>query len=472
MKHQTGRNVLERVKRVHLVGIGGIGMSGIAELLTNLEYDVSGSDLRRSPITEHLRARGIRVATGHDAAHVGDAELVVVSSAVPAENPELVEAKRRSIRVVPRGMMLAELAGLKRGIAVVGSHGKTTTTAMIALVLADVGLDPTAIIGGRLSAFGSNARLGNGRFMVVEADESDHSFLHLSPEIAVLTNLDDEHLEAYGGMDDLERAFGEFTKRVAERGCVVGCSDDPRIRRVVSTLNRPVLTYGADDRAAAVRAHQTALGSTGSRCRVTITAGGQASDDVELQLGVPGRHNVLNALAAVAVSVQLGVSLPATAAALSRFTGVDRRFQVHGEVAGVLVVDDYGHHPTEITAVLETVRLRAPRRVLVVFQPHRYTRTLRLLDRFGEALATADELILTEIYPASEAPIPGATAKAIAEAVRRVSAIPILVVKSLDQAASIAAARARPGDAIVMLGAGSIDEVAPKVVEALGEQVS
>lgn len=472
MKHQTGQNTLERVKRVHLVGIGGIGMSGIAELLANLGCDVSGSDLQSSPTTERLRALGICVAIGHDAEHVGDAELIVVSSAVPTENPELIEAKRRSIRVVSRGAMLAELVRLKRGIAVVGSHGKTTTTAMIALVLADVGLDPTAVIGGRLSAFGSSARLGNGRFIVVEADESDRSFLHLWPEVAVLTNLDDEHLEAYGGIDDLERAFGEFAKRVAERGCVIGCSDDSRIRRVVSTLDRPALTYGTADRAATVCAHQIELGPTGSRCRVTIAVGDQASDEVELQLGVPGRHNVLNALAAVAVSVQLGVSLPATATALSRFTGADRRFQVHGEVAGVLVVDDYGHHPTEITAVLETVQLRVPQRVLVVFQPHRYTRTLRLLDRFGESLATADELILTDVYPASEAPIPGATAEAIAEAVRRVSAIPIRVVKSLDQVASIAAARARPGDAIVMLGAGSIDEVAPKVVEALGGQAS
>ena len=458
--------MLERVERVHMVGIGGIGMSGIAELLANLGYQVTGSDLASSATTERLSALGVQVAEGHDAGHVGNADIVVVSSAVPGDNPEIVEATRRAIPVVGRGAMLAELTGLRSGIAVVGSHGKTTTTAMIALVLNDAGLDPTAVIGGRLSAFGSNARLGHGRFMVVEADESDRSFLHLSPEIAVLTNIDDEHLEAYAGIEDLERAFTEFAGRIPDDGRVIACADDRRLRHLVDHIDRPILTYGIDEPAADIRAENLTLGPDGSRCEVILTTD-TAGEGFWLRLGVPGRHNVLNALAAVAVGAHLGVPTSSTGPALSRFTGVDRRFQVHGEVDGVVVVDDYGHHPTEIAAVLETARLRAGRRLIVVFQPHRYTRTLRLLDRFGPALAAADELILTPVYPASEPPIPGATSHAIADAVRRVSSIPVQVVDSLDEVARIAASRAHPGDVIVTLGAGSISRIAPQIVTAL-----
>lgn len=449
-----------------MVGIGGVGMSGIAELLVTLGYDVSGSDMSESMAMDRLRAVGAHVMVGHDARHVGRPDVVVVSSAVPGDNPELAEAARLAIPVVSRGAMLAELAGLKRAIAVVGSHGKTTTTSMVAVVLEACGVDPTAIIGGRVSAFGSNARLGRGPFIVVEADESDRSFLHLSPEIAVLTNIDDEHLEAYAGMDDLEQAFAAFASRVPPHGCLVACADDERLRRLTRAATRPVLTYGIDEPSASVRAYDVTLRATGSRCCVSVTTD-DAREELVLDLRIPGRHNVLNALAAVAVGMQVGADPSVMRDALARFAGADRRFEVHGEVDGIRVVDDYGHHPTEIAAVLETARLGNPGRVIVVFQPHRYTRTQRLLDRFGPALALADALILTDVYAAGEAPLPGATAAAIAASVAATSPIPIRRVASLDEAVATVVSVARRGDVIVTLGAGSIGRIAPRIVESL-----
>lgn len=449
-----------------MVGIGGVGMSGIAELLVTLGYDVSGSDMSESMAMDRLRAVGAHVTVGHDARHVGRPDVVVVSSAVPGDNPELAEAARLAIPVVSRGAMLAELAGLKRAIAVVGSHGKTTTTSMVTVVLEACGVDPTAIIGGRVSAFGSNARLGRGPFIVVEADESDRSFLHLSPEIAVLTNIDDEHLEAYAGMDGLEQAFAAFASRVPPHGCLVACADDERLRRLTRASTRPVLTYGIDEPSASVRAYDVTLRATGSRCCVSVTTD-DAREELVLDLRIPGRHNVLNALAAVAVGMQVGADPSVMRDALARFAGADRRFEVHGEVDGIRVVDDYGHHPTEIAAVLETARLGNPGRVIVVFQPHRYTRTQRLLDRFGPALALADALILTDVYAAGEAPLPGATAAAIAASVAATSPIPIRRVASLDEAVATVVSVARRGDVIVTLGAGSIGRIAPRIVESL-----
>ncbi len=458
-----------------MVGIGGVGMSGIAEVLVTLGYDVSGSDMTESPALDRLRAVGAHVMVGHDAGHVmvgHDADhverpdMVVVSAAVPGDNPEVTEAARLAIPIVSRGAMLAELTGRRRAIAVVGSHGKTTTTSMVAIVLEACGVDPTAIIGGRVSAFGSNARLGRGPFIVVEADESDRSFLRLSPEIAVLTNIDDEHLDAYAGMADLEQAFAAFASRVPPHGCLVACADDERLRRLTRDATRPVLTYAIDEPTASVRAHDVALGATGSRCRVTVTTD-NAPDDFELDLRIPGRHNVLNALAAVAVGTQIGVAPLVMSDALAGFAGADRRFEVRGEVDGIRVIDDYGHHPTEITAVLETARLGAPRRVVVVFQPHRYTRTHRLLDRFGPALALADMLILTDVFAAGEAPLPGATAEAIAAEVAATSPMPIRRVASLDEAVETVMSVARRGDVIVTLGAGSVGRIAPRIVELL-----
>ena len=442
-------------------------MSGIAELLVNLGHDVSGSDLSVSPITRRLQALGVRFSEGHDPDNVSGADVVVVSTAVPPENPERVAATTQGIPIVARGTMLAELASLKRAVAVVGSHGKTTTTAMVTVALAAGGLDPTAVIGGRLSVFGSNARLGQGELMVVEADESDRSFLQLSPEIAVLTNIDDEHLEAYDGIDDLEASFLAFAGRVPRHGWLVACADDPRVRRVVCQVSGQVVTYGLAEPSADVSAADVVLGPSGSRFRVVV-AGDDASDvSTEVVLDVPGRHNVQNVLAAFAVALKLAVPHDVVAKALVGFTGADRRLQVHGDVDGVVVIDDYAHHPTEIAAVIATARIRKPYRLRVVFQPHRYTRTLRLRDRFAAVLAASDELVLTPVYAASEPPIPGATSEALAEAVARVSAVPTRLAASLDEAVEMVTRDVRPGDLIVTLGAGSIAAVPSRIVDVL-----
>ena len=442
-------------------------MSGIAELLINLGYEVTGSDLSLSPITSRLQSLGASCSEGHHARHVADAELVVVSTAVPMDNPERVAAAELGIPIVSRGAMLAELTSLKRTVAVVGSHGKTTTTAMVAVVLEAAGLDPTAVIGGRLRTFGSSARLGRSEFMVVEGDESDRSFLELEPEIAVLTNIDDEHLEAYDGMADLEAAFLEFAQRTAKRGCVVACADDPRLRRVVSQVEGRVVTYGIGDALAHVRASDIQLEPTRSRFRARVSGDRLDPDVVDVSVASPGRHNVENALAAVAVGTELRVPRDTLALALAGFSGADRRFQVCGEVDGVVVIDDYAHHPTEIAAVLATARLRTPGRLRVVFQPHRYSRTLRLLERFGKALAASDELFLTEVYAASEDPIPGATAEAVAQAVARFGPVPVRRVATLDEVVGAVTLDAQPGDVVVTLGAGSIGTVPSRIVDAL-----
>ena len=453
-----------------MVGIGGVGMSAIAEILLERGCDVSGSDAAGSAAVERLRAAGATVFVGHAARQVGPADLLVVSSAVPADNPELVEAARRAIPVVGRGAMLAELAASRRTVAVAGSHGKTTTTAMIALALEAAGLDPTAVVGGRVRPFGGNARVGHGPFTVVEADESDRSFLHLSPEIAVITSVDDEHLDAYGGMPELEAAFTAFAERVPPGGCVVACADDARLRRLLRAAPVPLLAYGIDH-PAAVRARGVDLAAGGSRCRVTVH-GSPARDEVELTLGVPGRHNLQNALAAMTVAVRLGLPLAPVAAALARFEGAERRFERHGEAGGVQVVDDYGHHPTEVAAAIETARLGAPGRVIVVFQPHRYTRTVRLRDRFGPALALADAVILTAVYAAGEHPISGASSRSIAAAVEAASPVPVLCVETLDAAVDAAVATARPGDVVLTLGAGTVGTLAPRIVRSLEGRAS
>jgi len=468
--------VLGRTQRVHFVGIGGIGMSGIAELLSNLGYAVSGSDLRASEATDRLRGLGVRVAEGHDAAHVGDAEVVVYSSAVRPDNPEIADARRRRIPVIPRAEMLAELMRLRSGIAVAGAHGKTTTTSMVALVLERAGLDPTAVIGGKLSAFGSNARLGRGEYMVVEADESDRSFLRLTPTIAVVTNIDEEHLEAYRDFDDLCQSFLDFVNKVPFYGAVVACLDDPHVRSLVPRMTRRVITYGLD--AADADVVGTAVMQAGDTwaCRVVPGAGlkdavGLRAQPVSplctLRLSVPGRHNLLNALAAVAVGLELGIDAGTVSGALAGFRGADRRFQRLGEAAGVLVIDDYGHHPTEIRAVLDAARAALGRRLIVAFQPHRFSRTARLMDRFGPALAGADELVLTDIYAAGEDPIPGVTVEALAEAITVPLAGRVHLARTIDEVVGAVLLLAQPGDAVITLGAGSIGSVGPRVLEAL-----
>jgi UDP-N-acetylmuramate--alanine ligase len=455
--------MLGRTRRIHFVGIGGIGMSGIAELLTNLGYVVSGSDAKRSPVTARLERLGVRLEEGHDARHVGNADVVVVSAAIAASNPEVAEARRRGIPVIPRAEMLAELMRLRYGIAIAGAHGKTTTTSMIALVLERAGLDPTAVIGGRLSAFGSNARLGRGDYMVAEADESDRSFLKLSPSIAVVTNVDREHMEAYGSVENLGQAFVEFANKVPFYGAVVACADDPMLAALLPRITRRLITYGVETRAD-VMARDLALSDFGATCRV--------GDLGSLTLKVPGRHNVQNALAAVAVGQELGVGFPQIAAALAGFGGAERRFQRLGEAGGVLVVDDYGHHPTEIAAVVAAARAGVGRRLILVFQPHRYSRTRDLMGEFGPALAGADDIVLTDIYPAGEAPLSGVTLEALAGHVRKAGRAPVHLVPDLADIPAFVAGRARPGDLVITLGAGSIGAVGPKILDALEARVA
>jgi UDP-N-acetylmuramate--alanine ligase len=457
--------MLGRTRRVHFVGIGGIGMSGIAELLANLGYQVSGSDAKRSDVTARLERLGVRVDEGHDAEHVGEADVVVVSSAVDVANPEIAEARRRAIPVIPRAEMLAELMRLKFGIAVAGAHGKTTTTSMIALVLEQAGLDPTAVIGGRLSAFGSNARLGRGEYMVAEADESDRSFLKLSPSIAVVTNLDREHMEAYGSVENLEQAFVDFANKVPFYGAVVACADDPMLASLLPRITRRLITYGLGSSGDVV-ARDVTLGAFAASCSVTK---GGSTELGTLTLKVPGRHNVQNALAAVAVGLELEVPFANIAAALAEFGGAERRFQRLGEARGVMVVDDYGHHPTEISAVIAAARAGINRRVVVVFQPHRYSRTRDLMDEFGPALRGADEIILTDIYPASEPPLPGITLEAFADQVRRATRSPVHTVPALGDLPEFVARHTRSGDLVITLGAGSVGAVGPKILAELGK---
>ena len=459
--------MLGRTRRIHFVGIGGIGMSGIAELLANLGYEVSGSDAKLSEITERLARLGVRIARGHEAGNLGNADVVVVSSAIAAGNPEVAEARRRGIPVVPRAEMLAELMRLRYGIAIAGAHGKTTTTSMVALVLERAGLDPTAVIGGRLSAFGSNARLGQGDYMVVEADESDRTFLKLSPAIAVLTNIDREHMESYGSWDALQQAFADFANKVPFYGTVVACVDDRAIRELLPNITRRVITYGFEGSRASVEGHDMRLEAFGSECRVRLaSSAGKAADAGPLHLRVPGRHNLLNALGAVAVGLEVGVPFGKIASALESFRGAERRFQLRGEERGVMVVDDYGHHPTEIAAVIAAARAGLDRRVVVVFQPHRYTRTRDLLKEFSTALGAADEIVLTDIYAAGEPAIAGVTIEALDAAVRRTGR-PVTLVKALDEVPSAVASLARANDLVITLGAGSIGTVPDRILEAL-----
>jgi UDP-N-acetylmuramate--alanine ligase len=459
--------VLGRTRRIHFVGIGGIGMSGIAELLANLGYEVSGSDAKKSNVTERLESLGVRVGVGHDAAHLGSSDVVVVSSAITADNPEVREAQHRHVPVIPRAEMLAELMRLRYGIAIAGAHGKTTTTSMVALMLERAGLDPTAVIGGRLSAFGSNARLGRGDYMVAEADESDRSFLKLSPAIAVITNIDREHMESYGTWQNLQQAFVDFANKVPFYGAVVACADDPPVRELMPRFTRRVITY-ALDRDADVSGSDMQLLPFGSRTRVLLRQpDGSTQDAGVMQLKVPGRHNVLNALAAIAVGIEVAIPFGRITGALEAFRGAERRFETRGEAAGVLVVDDYGHHPTEIAAVIAAARAGIDRRIVVVFQPHRYSRTEQLLDDFGPALAGADAIVLTDIYAAGEKPLPGITAQALADAVRRSVRVPVELVPALDDVPAAVASMTRSGDLVLTLGAGSIGTIGDRILDAI-----
>ena len=463
--------MLGRTRHIHFVGVGGSGMSGIAEVLANLEYVVSGSDEKASATTERLASLGVSVSIGHAASNLGRADVVVTSTAVRATNPEVVEAHRRGVPVIPRAEMLAELMRMRYAVAVAGAHGKTTTTSMIALALERAGLDPTAVIGGRLRAFGSNARLGKSQLMVAEADESDRSFLKLFPTLAVITNIDYEHLENYGSFDDLQQAFVDFANKVPFYGAVVCCADDAHLSAALGRMTRRVTTYGLSAHAD-ITATDVEVGPMSVRA-VVHRRTRQVDDPAEtltplgtLELHVPGRHNLLNALAAVAVGVELDVPFERMAAGLREFRGAERRFDVRGEPRGILVVDDYGHHPTEIAAVLAAAR-QLNRRIVVAFQPHRFSRTQALFDAFGPSFDGAAHVVLTDIYAASEEPLAGVTTESLAARMRQQLSVPVDVVPALKDVAPALARLAQPGDVVITLGAGSIAHVADQLVSVL-----
>ena len=458
--------MFRRIQHVHFVGIGGIGMSGIAEVLLNLGYKVSGSDLKASTITHRLAGLGAMTFEGHRTQNIAGAEVVVTSSAIAKDNPEVSEARRLHIPVIQRAEMLAELMRLKYGIAIAGMHGKTTTTSMVAAVLAAGGLDPTVVVGGRVDAMGSNARLGKSHYLVAEADESDRSFLKLSPILSVVTNVDREHMDCYRDMDDVEQTFIEFMDRVPFYGMLVVCNDDQRVRKLIPRVQRRVTTYGMRDDSDFRITNGSRERREASGCLSLFSVFYRARDLGEFRLHVPGVHNVLNATAAIAVGIGLDIPADQIRAALESFRGVDRRFQLKGQAGGVSVIDDYGHHPTEIRATLAAARQCGYKRVHVVFQPHRYTRTQALMDEFTGAFGEADTLFLVDIYPASEAPIPGITAQALAQKIGA-NGHAVTYVSSFPEAAAAVASAAQPGDMVLTLGAGNVSQLGPQILEQL-----
>ena len=447
-------------QHAHFIGIGGIGMSGIAEILLNLGMKVSGSDLRRGPVTDRLASLGATLYEGHNAANIAGATVVVTSSAVSAANPEVLEAHARKIPVIQRAEMLAELMRLKYGIAIAGMHGKTTTTSMVASVLAAGGLDPTVVVGGRVDALGSNARLGTTQYLVAEADESDRSFLKLSPILAVVTNLDREHMDCYHDMADVERAFLDFMDKVPFYGAVTACIDNPLLKGILPRARRRVFTYGVAAEADFRLEFLEAVEGRFARFLVNTAQGPLGP----FELHVPGRHNVLNATAAVAIARQLEIPADKIAEGLGHFRGVDRRFQLRGTARGVTVVDDYGHHPTEIRATLAAARECGHRQIHVVFQPHRFSRTLDLMDRFSDAFVDADSVVVLPIYAASEEPIPGVTAERLAE---KIQGPAVQFAADFSSAVSAVVAQAHEGDLIMTLGAGNVSQLAPQILAAL-----
>ena len=461
--------MLKPGQHIHFVGIGGIGMSGIAELMSNFGYDVSGSDLKSSSITDRLKSLGVKFNEGHRADHITDADLIVVSSAVPVDNTEWTTAIQAGIPTMSRGDMLAEITHLKRSVAVVGSHGKTTTTAMIALVLEAAGFDPTALIGGVLSTFGSNARLGHGPLIVVEADESDRSFLRLSPEIGVLTNIDEEHLDAYDNMSELEDSFVEFSNRVSSNGCVVACLDDLRLNHLLSRISGKCITYGISNPSSHIYGTEVVLGPNSSHCHVQIAAG-SSKMEVDLHLSVPGRHNVQNALAAFSVGIQLAISPENISKALKSFVGVNRRFQVHDEIAGVVVIDDYGHHPVEIAAVLETAKHICEGKVVAVVQPHRYSRLKSLFKEFCGCFRDADVVVVADVHPAGEEPIKDINRETLVAGIVDEGHAKVYSLPSPDALPEMVLELCVAGDTVVFLGAGNVTRWANDLPQMLRER--
>jgi UDP-N-acetylmuramate--alanine ligase len=452
-----------RPQHLHFTGIGGIGMSGIAEVLLNLGYQISGSDVKLSPITERLAAMGARVFEGHAASNIDGARALVVSSAVDEQNPEVQEARRISIPVIPRGELLAELMRLKYGIAVAGSHGKTTTTSMTATILNYAGLDPTVVVGGRVGTMGgSNARVGHSDFLVVESDESDGSFLKLAPIIAVVTNVDREHLDHYADLDAIRAAFLEFVNKVPFYGAVIVCLDDGNVQGLLPEIRRRTITYGTTAQAD-IEASDITCGPFSSGFRLRH----RNADLGRFELHIPGRHNVLNAMAAIAVAMELEVKPETIREALATFNGVDRRFQLRGQERGISVVDDYGHHPTEIRATLDGARACGFRRIHVLFQPHRYSRTFHLMDEFARSFHQADSVFVMDIYAASEKPIAGVTAESLVERIRQFGHRGVEYVGTLDRGVDALVGVAGEGDLVLTLGAGSVYQAGERVLERL-----
>jgi UDP-N-acetylmuramate--alanine ligase len=447
-------------QHAHFIGIGGIGMSGIAEILLNMRFQVSGSDLRRGPATDRLAQLGATIYEGHEGKNVAGATVVVTSSAVSPNNPEVVEAQARKIPVIQRAEMLAELMRLKYGIAIAGMHGKTTTTSMVASVLAAGGLDPTVVVGGRVDALGSNAKMGTTQYLVAEADESDRSFLKLPPILAVVTNLDREHMDCYRDMADVEHAFLAFMDKVPFYGAVTACIDNAALAAILPRVHRRVFTYGMTEDADYRLEFLDAKPGCFSHFQVHVPGGVLGP----FELHVPGRHNTLNATAAVAIAHQLEVKPERIAAGLMSFRGVDRRFQIRGEARGVTVVDDYGHHPTEIRATLAAARECCKGRIQVIFQPHRYSRTRDLLDEFGEAFSDADDVVVLPIYAASEEPLPGITAELLTS---KIVSAPAHFAPDFTDAIAAVTGAAREGDMVMTLGAGSVSQLGPQILAAL-----
>jgi UDP-N-acetylmuramate--alanine ligase len=451
-----------RVRHVHFIGVGGIGMSGLAEILRTLEFDVSGSDLREGDTTRNLGRLGVRVDLGHRPANVHGADVVVYSSAIAQENPEIVEARRLSIPVISRAEMLAELMRVKYGIAIAGSHGKTTTTSLVATVLRAAGFDPTVVVGGRMAALGSNARLGAGDLLVAEADESDGSFLRLAPTIAVVTNVDPEHLDFYGTHEGLKEAFVQFVEKVPFYGLAVLCLDHPHVQDLLPRFSRRHVTYGLSPQA---DYHARGVRQSGIYTRFMAYRRSDALGEFVLRM--PGEHNVQNCLAAIAVADELEVPLDVMKQALATFHGVARRFSIVAEVGNVSLVDDYGHHPAEIVATLQAARRAFDQRVLVAFQPHRYTRTQHLFDEFTRAFNDADVLFITDIYPAGEAPIEGISAERLAQAIADHGHHSVRYLRDRGELAQELARLAEPGDAVIALGAGDVNRVLGAVAAEL-----
>ncbi len=451
-----------KLNHIHMVGIGGTGMNGIAEVLLNLGYHVSGSDLQENEATQRLTRLGAVIAIGHKAENIKEADVVVISSAVREDNVEVQRARARLIPVIPRAEMLAELMRMKYGIAVAGSHGKTTTTSMTAVVLEAGGYDPTIIVGGRLNTIGANAKLGAGDFIVAEADESDRSFLFLSPFIAVLTNIDEEHLDQYQSIDDIKRTFVNFANKVPFYCPVILCLDDPNLQSIIPEIERKIIPYGFS-----AQSEISARDFTfdGFRSQSALTVKGQKAGALKLQ--VPGRHNILNAMAAAAVGLDLGIDTAVILEALESYTGTGRRFELRKTIHDVMIIEDYAHHPTEVRATLEAARTGWPRRIVAVFQPHRYSRLGKLMPQFATSFNQADVLVVTEIYPAGEDPIPGVSGKALFEEIRHFGHKNACFEADLRNIPARLAKIAAPGDMILILGAGNINRIIPDIIAQL-----